>query len=617
MTQQTEPRKNTKLIVAGLIALVLVGLFVAKVLVENKIKAWAREDLSLYEPMLKLESADVGASYLGASVTYKNVVYTMPDLPGMKCVIDKITQEGIDRDTLMGKPGDVSTMNKVTMSGLRMVAEDYAQPLMEIGYYEVADMAFPYRDIKAALLENKGSEDALALIGAMGPILQNAQMKSGAGIMRDFKMNLRQLAMCDIYLGLVTSSGFMELNKDLDGFDGGLDNAAYKTLRVTGDMADGSEFVGTVDSVELKGLKFNYKEMFAALDELSEQADPVKMLVAIIPSLYNYKFDEVVADKLAVSASGITATLDKIYLGPRTLKEQGPNSISDIKVAMGGMDVFSLEAIGLEKMVLSDTIVDFINRPDAYVNDMSMLSKFTKQPLLALSGLAVNNLYIENLDAKGMVKLNNWRSDLSIDKNIKITSKINKFYVSNTGLRQLSMLMMGADESLQDIIGILAMNPQGLTLDSGLAMDFDVQPGTIFYDMGFDLAALDQGSLTFKVNGETAQPTRYESYGPPMLGRLNFAIEDKGVLNTLFKYLSMQGLSDTVEGARDALLDELDAEMTEADPKKAELMQGIRTFLRQGGTLNIDVTARTPTLLDPDDFRDNIDGLTINVSNSK
>lgn len=617
MTNQSTPRKKTKLIIIGIAVLAVLGLFLAKQTVENKIKAWATEDLKLYEPLLKLESAKVEASWLKSSVTYKDVVYTIPDAPGTKFVISEIVMEGIDSDTLMGKPGDISTLDKIGISDMRLYAEDFEQPLMEIGYYEVKDIAYPYRDIRAILMENKGADDIFGVFQAMLPILNASAMKSGAGSMSDFKINLRQAGVADLSLGLVTSSGFRELDPETDGFEGAMDNAAYKNLRISVSNPDGSEILATLDSLEIRGLKFNYKDLIEAFASFDERTDPVTMIMAVMPSLYNYKFDEIRADMFSVSAQGVLFTIDAINLGPRTLKEQGPNSAGNINVVMNGMNVFSLETIGLDKLVLSDTLVDFINRPDEYMQDPELFAEFSENPFAALQGTVMENFHLKNLNVNGLVKLDNWRSDVAIDESIMLTSRFNTLQISNLGLRQASMVMMNSSGS-QDVIGVLAMNPDGLTLDGGLELDLDIDPQTLVYDLAFDMAALEQGALTFALSGMSDQPRYlYQTYGEPLFEDMTITLEDKGVLNNIYKYQAMQGLAADADGARDALVRELDAKITGVGQHEAALLRGLRDFMLQGGKLKINFAPDSPALLDASAIFNNLEAMNVNVTHSK
>lgn len=628
MTNQTEPRKkNTKLIL-GLAALVLVvaGLLTAKIIVENKIKAWAREDLSLYEPMLHLESAQVEASVLWSSVTYKDVVYSIPEAPELKITIEKISEEGLDRDTLMGRPGETSTMDKIAMTNLRMLLAGQELPIMEIGHYEVADVKYPYREIRAALLANKGNEDLDGLLKSLWGTMRTAEMSSGPAAMRDLRVNMRQMDLVDFSLGLLSTSSFRELDPEVDGFDAGVDNILYKDFTLSGNLRNGSELLATLAGIEVKGLKYNYKQMLAALDALENSADPVSMLLEVLPSLYNYQFDECTADKLEVKASGVIFTLDKFRLGPRTLKEQGPNTISGLKMALNGMEIFSLEAIGLDKLVLSDPIVDFLARPKDFLADPSLLEQYSDYPISALRGLALENLYLKNLNVNNMLTLGNWRSDLAIEESVKFDTRLDKLHVSKLAMSQISLLArQDNDLALQNVIGLLAQNPEGLTLDGGMNLDLGLYARTITCDLGFDLDAQNLGAWSMGVEGKTGPPELpYEPYGPMLVDKMEFSVEDKGLLNLFYEYLVMQGFAKNVEDARNNALVILDAELDGVSEPKASLLQAIRGFLSEGGKLGL--VMRPESALPSDDFdlanrlmdeRDDLADLGLSVTYSK
>lgn len=620
MTNPTAPRKKPTKLIIGLVALLVVaaGLIVAKITVENKIKAWAREDLSLYEPLLHLESAQVEASVLRSSVTYKDVVYSIPEAPGLKITIEKISEEGLDRDTLLGRPGETSTMDKIAMTNLRMLLDGQELPLMEIGHYEVADGKYPYRDIRAALLANKGKENLEGLIKSLWGSMQTAEMSSGPAVMRDLRVNMRQMHLVDFSLGLVSTSSFRELDPKVDGYDAAVDNILYKDFTLSGDLRDGSELLATLAGIEIKGLKYNYKQMLAALDALDNSADPISALLEVLPSLYNYQFDECTADKLEVKASGAIFTLDKFRLGPRTLKEQGPNTVSGLKLALNGMEIFSLEAIGLDKLVLSDPIVDFMARPKDFLADPTLLMQYSDYPLTALRGLSLENLYLKNLNVNNMLTLGNWRSDLAIEESIKFDTRLDKLHASKLALSQISMFTMNADELIRDVVGLLAQNPEGLTLDGGMKLDIGVDAQTITYDLGFDLDAQNLGAWTLGVEGKTGPPELpFEPYGPELLSKLELSVEDKGLLNSLYNYMAMRGEAENAEAARESLIERLKTP-ADATAGQANLIRKVSDFLAQGGKLNISLTPKTPLALDDLDLLDVIeDEQVLDVTHSK
>lgn len=613
-TQNT--RKNSKFIILGLVALVVVGLFVYKIVVENKIKAWATEDLSLYEPLLKLESAKIEASYLDASVTYKDIVYSMPDVPTVKITIDKIIQEGLDKDTLMGKPGDTTTLNKMSISGLRMFVESMELPLMEIGHYEVSDMAFPYRDTRAALIANKDNPDHMGLFKAMAPIIEKAQMKSGTSVMRDFKINLRQGEFFDIWLEEATSSGLRSLSRETEGFDAAIDESALKNLQFSAEMPDGSELSSSLESAELKGMKYNYKEMMAALGELNERSDPFAILMAVIPSLYNYKFDSLVMNGLTVNAMGGVFTLDSINLGPRTLKEQGPNLISGMKAVMNGMEVFSLESMGMDKLILSDVIVDFINRPAVYMDDRNLLESISENPFVALDGIKLDNLFVRNLSITGMGTLDNWSSNVNIQDSVNITSKIDKLHVSPMALRQAFMFTGGG--AAMDILGVLASNPDGMLLDSEFFSNVQLEANSVSYELNLNSTIAGQGNIHLNMSGITDEPEySFQTYGEPLLRHLEISIRDDGILANSFNYMSKRGLADSSEGVKAILVQDIDTALPKAAPNEATILRGVRNFVENGGKLDISLKLPTPMHLNDLDTIGSVNDIVLEVINSK
>lgn len=616
MSNQPSSGKNVKFMILGLVAAVFVGLFVAKIVVENQIKERALADLSLYEPMLHLESAKAEASYLSASVTLKDIVYSMPDLPGLTLTIEKVTQEGIDRDTLMGKPGAVSTVKKVGMSNLRMLVKDKEMPVMELGYYEVADMAYPYRDVRAALLAAKGEGDPMSLFKALAPVMQGVELQSGPSLMRDFKMNLAQDGLFDFYLREITASGFKSLNKESDGYDGVLENAMYKGMKITAPLYDGSELLATLDSIEIKNFKYNYKEMLAAISRFDPEGDPFEFLTAILPSFYNYSFEAINMDGLNVAATGVVFSLESVRIGPRTLKEQGPNLASNMKFSVNGSDIFTLEAAGLDKVVLSDMLVRIIQNPAEMIRNEELQALVDENPLVLMDGFRLENLYLKNLNAPEFMNLAAWRGDaaFSADK-VDIASRLDKLYISQQGLQQLAMLsLFFGGASMRDAINFMAMNSEGMTLDSSFDLDMGVQPGRLDYDLKFDLSE-KLGALAFALQGETGPAGPYEAYGAPMLWFMKLRLSDSGILENVFSALAKDGMAEDAAGVRKLLAEELQAEMATAKPGELRLLRGLQTFIRQGGTVIFSLKPKQPIPLEEADIFDGGEELNIEVEN--
>lgn len=595
MSQATSG-KNKKIIIGGLLlVLILAGLFAAKIFVENKIKAWATEDLHLYDPMIKLESADVDASALSCSVIYKNVVYTVPDVPGLRISIEEMTSDGLDWDTLMGKPGDITTMDKTTMKNLQVSMEEAEQPVLEIGYYECKDLSVPYRDIRAALLANKADFNHKTLIKNFLPIISKSNMSVGSSLMRDMKIHLKQAGVADFYIGEAGSSGFEYLDPATTGFEAMLGKAYYKNMKVQASSYSG-EFVGSLDSVEIKGLKYNYKAIMQACANFIEDENPLDLFLEIIPNLYNYAFDELTMDKLAVNFQGVDFTLDSMRFGPRTLKEQGPNAVSGIKVAMLGNSVFELEEIGMTKLVLSDMLVDIINRPKNYVNDKNFAEQLEANPMAMFTGSRLENLYLKNLEAKGYVSLKSWRGDVAAGDALEISSKLEQLQVSQVALKQATVASMYSGiDNLYEILDVLSINPEGLNLDSNLNMLINFLPNMLSYNTSLDITAKGEGHFAMQVSGVTDTPEYYETYGDPLLANLQFVIEDAGAIDHTLNYFVEKGVGESPESIRNGLIIDIDSEIANAEPQEAKMLESIKSFVMEGGKLEITITPQVPT----------------------
>lgn len=374
-----------------------------------------------------------------------------------------------------------------------------------------------------------------------------------------------------------------------------MDEAVYKDFFVDGSI-EGTNFNTSLDSLVLKGFKYNYKALFEALGNIESQQDPTALVPALVQTGYNYEFSEIRAENFNFALPDMKGNfkMASLAFGPRTVREQGPNVASKMSMTFNGMEVFTLDAIGLDKMILSDVMVDFIQNPEAYMKDMNFLMQVMEDPFMLFKGMRMENLYVKNLNAQGMASLANWQADVAMDDTVHIQSKLQSLYLSPMALRQMGMLMYGTGGYGQDILGMLAMRPDGVTADSNFKLDINIAKSSINFDTDFDLTLRQMGSLLFKMAGVTGEPDYYETYGDPLVSNLEISLKDSGILESLYSYMSSQGGASSNAAAKAALLDEVDSQLANADAMEARVLQGLRVFLDQGGRLSIMMQPNRP-----------------------
>ncbi len=585
MSATDKKKSKIKFIILGAVALLAVALFAAKLIIENKAAQRVREDLALLDSFIKLENADVKVSLLSSSITSTNIVYSFADAPGLLLKIGAYTESGVDINTLLGCPGDLTTIDSSVIEKLSVEAKDIEVPLLELEYYEIRDLAYNYRDMRQMLLENKGTGDPLAVISKLMPLL--GDMRTGKDMGRNLKLNAMQLDLFDLNIGSFATSGQSELNKESTGFDMGISNMRMSDITLNGEDAySGAPYDAKLAEVSMHGLKYNYKAMLEALGSYQDNQDPLTLLMAIIPSLYDYEFEKFEMKNLEATYESALFKLASVELGKRTLKEQGPNILRGMSLKYGPMDVFSLEEAGMGKFVLSDRLVDIIKNPSSVMNDNTVLNEFSTQPYNFIKGSKIENFYLKNLNARNMVRLGNWRTDIDLADRANVKSAVAALFISQDALRQLQMITAG-EPGLPHMVGALAEKEGGVTLDADLGVDLLVEKelsGTVTY------ALSEPTLLETKLAADiiTGKPRMYQTYGDPLMRRMEFYIADKGWHDFAMAHDLYGG--NTMSG--------LDEEIAKAKPAHRQLLQAIRAFLKTGGTLQVNMAPLEPIEFD-------------------
>lgn len=594
---QSAPSKK-KLIIIGLIVVVAAALFIAKITIEKTAAERAREDLTLYEPLLVLESADVSASLLSRSIVYTNIAYTMPDAPEITLKIGKMTQKGIDLSTLLGNPGDITSVGSMTMENMSMLVSSLEQPLFEWEHYQVSDFAYPYRDVREVLLKNKGSKDIFKSFSELSSYIGNS--RSGPDMGRNMKINLGQLGAFDFELGSFASSGQTELDAAATGFDMGVSSIRLNDFLLTfEDSWTDMPYMVKLGEFTMRGLKYNYKAMLEAFAEYGERKDPITLLVGIIPSFYNYEFDKVEAKNLVATYDSAMFTLESFELGPRTLKEQGPNIVRNIALKYGPVEAFTLKEIGLDKFILSDRLVEVIKNPGKAINEPAFLNEISSAPYNFLKGIRLENLYIADLKAKSFISVDNWRSDIEFGERINLKSVLRDLYISQDALLQV-LALTSYNYELQEVLGMLSRLRDGVTLNSEFGLSLLVAKA-LDYTASFSLKEASLGDFRMSLEGFTDRAASYQTYGEPMLRKMELFFEDAGIRDVIFEYL-VASYYDTFEDMNDDL-DDLFAELiSESSGVMAEAIKTFQVFMMEGGGIEMILNPVTPVPFEDIDY---------------
>lgn len=618
MTEQTQ-KKQGKLIIIGIIALAVAAFVIFKFsgttqrATEDQLTAWAKDYLKIYEPFIKSESADISVSPATSSVTFKNMVYSVQDVPDTIIKISELSFTEIDYDTVIGNPGETSTMDKITMSGFSVMADQMKLPVIEMAFYEVGDVALPYRALKnfvpaVQAMQQKDAtgysrsareEEVLALLM---PIIANPNAKVGSVAMRDFKINMMQADAFDFRIASYAATGGKLLDRAKDGYDASLQKMTINGITfAVGDYY--SIYKGSLDSFEINDLKYNYKELF---DVLNDTQTPLwqkeqRLMEAMTATLYNYEFSGMAMEKFAFSGEGLNLTIESLKNGPRNLQKQGPDVIKNIRASFEGREVFALEALGVDKIILSDVLVDILKNPHANFESRLMGMAMT-DPFAVLKGLQVDNFYIKNMNVPGYVAIDSWRGDLSCSKTLELKSKLAGLRLSGEALKNLRYITY--DRDIRKIIDTLALNPEGVNLDSSFGINVSPAIKVLSYGINFDIIDKSFGSFAFDITGKTdsADDALGLGFGEPLVEKFSFSVEDFGILDTFFQAYArdMSGYGETVSPVelRKELISELDGNIAFAEGNELKIMQGLRSFLEKGGKFSATFTASQPITMD-------------------
>ena len=166
--------KNFKIGLLAVVVALLVGLFIAKPIIEKNVEQRAEEDLSLFEPWIAMKAEKIEAALFSRSLVYKNLEISVP-LIGFTMQVEDYKYSGIDFMTFLGRPGDLTVIAKVEMLNVvnrldPMVLVGLFYGLgSEVGSSQVFDtgkvekyvldgLSYNYRDLRKIMLENKDKD---------------------------------------------------------------------------------------------------------------------------------------------------------------------------------------------------------------------------------------------------------------------------------------------------------------------------------------------------------------------------------------------------------------------------------------------------------------------------
>jgi hypothetical protein len=611
-------------IVLGLLLLLAVFFFAGKLMLENRAVQRVKEDLALAEPYLILENARVEASLLGRSVTLSDIVYSVPDFPELSVKIASLTAKGMDFATLLGRPGEMSDLDALILEKLEFYLKEAEKPVLEIEYYGLYDIAYNYKGLKAALQESKGSRDARARLAALIPHIKNSRL--GAESLRNLKINLSQLNLFDFALGAYTTSGQTPLNPESNaGFDTGVDNVRLRDLSLSSGAP--VKFSIGLEDFQMLGIKLHYGEIMDVLHKYSmEPSKPEDLLTALLPVVLDYTFERSESKNLRGSINvgeEISFLLDSVEAGPYNLREQGMERLRNLRVEINRKEVFSLEEAGKDKAVLPKTLIDLISNPKAMFEDRATQKKLSEQPYDFFKGLKLENIYLKNmqLHLPFNVSLGLWRTDIDLSDKANFKSLLRDLFLSQQALQQLNYLLYREAGELGEVLSMLGERENGLTLNSDFNLDMLIER-ILEFTLTFALEESSLGEFKFALDALSGPPSPYETYGDPLLRKLELSLADKGFLEAFFRYLANSGEYASPEEARADLLagiEEAEKLFVGENPGIVNLAPALRSFVLEGGSLHFAVNAENPVLMDDleEILLENPGQLTVTVQHSR
>lgn len=587
--------KKKLFIILGLL-LPALALFFVKFRAEREAVRRVMEDLALYEPFLTLEQAEAEVSLLSGRVDVSNVLYSLPDLPGANLKIARLSGLGVDRSTILGNPEEETNADKLVMEGLELTLPDLEKPVLEWGYYEVNDLVLPYRELRRILRERKEArlsagdrQDLASTLSTLIPLA--GRLRSGKEELRNIRLNLMQLAEFDLSVASLESSGQRALDPAKhSGFDLVMDDLRMRNLTVRYNDWSGGEHNSSLGEFRMRGFKMRYQAVLDALSKLcagfDESEDAMRLLGDFISAAGDYSLDRLEYRDLSIDFMFGLLTIESLEAGQRSLREQGPAVLRNLRVSVMQAERFSLEEIGLDRIVLPEKLVALMRDLGGALGSPSSLEhELSEQPYTFLQGLKVENFYLKNANFMQEARLEHWRTDIDLGERAGLKSNLSNLFLSQQNLRFLrSLLLSELDLDLGSTLEEAGAKGGGLSFNAGLNLDMLIAE---LLECTTTFAADSQplGEFKFAMEGSAAKDPS-GGYGPVFLRKLELFLRDSGFLDAFFTGKAAEFRSR--EAAKRHYVETVAAEPNDT-PGVATLRNAVRDFVDKGGSLRVTI----------------------------
>ncbi|MCL1889626.1 MAG: hypothetical protein FWF99_03890 [Desulfovibrionaceae bacterium] len=594
------------------LAALLGGLFLLKHKLESDAEKRVREDLNLLSQAMRLDNAEIKVSLLSSSVDIHNLVYTLNDFPAT-IKIGKLSQKGLDRDTLMGKPGPLSRIDKTVLENLEVFLErtddPLEEPILSCEYYEINNYEYLYRDLRATLKKHQGGSDMRGLFAELLPLMGSST--SGAALGKNFKIQYRHgdgnflmtIAEAD-------SSGISRLLGET-GYDSIIQNARYGKFSFSYSNEHRGDITLRLDEYSLHAYKFSYKEIMDILSGLLQAKEPMEMLAAIFKfGTLHYSMERAsIKNFMGSLAEGVFEaefTVDEITSRNVSHIDRGPEILRNLQVNLNKQKILELEELGLDKTLITGALADLLNDPMHFMN----WEKLLENPYDLFKGTRLENFYLKNMiftpagiNAQPMLTFDLWRTDLDMGDNANFKSQAQNLFLSR---ELLGFAIWGFP---------LPDNMDGLTLDADLNLDVRIADDL---DLVMTLSLNEKSLGSFKLAVDALQDPN-SSFPLPFLRKLELFLADRGFSDILFSYLAWMDDLDDEEEARQMALDKIDETIEDFDgPEQMKRnFLALRALVAEGGSLQLVCSPSRPIPLHALwDFLDDPEDLNLSIKHS-
>ncbi|MCL1916146.1 MAG: hypothetical protein FWG17_05530 [Desulfovibrionaceae bacterium] len=600
-----------------ILAALLGGLFLLKHKLESDAEKRVMDELDLFSQAMRLDNAEVTVSLLSSSIDVRNLVYTLNDFP-VTVKIGKISQKGIDRDTLMGKPGPLSRIDKTVMENLEVFLErtddPLEEPILSCEYYEVNNYEYAHRDFVATLRKHRGGTDVRGLLAELLPLV--ASSTSGANSGRNFRIQYHHGdGNFLMTIAEAESSGISRLIGET-GYDSIIQNARYGKFSFSYSNEYSSSISVRLDEYRLQTYKFSSKEILEILSDLLQAEGSMELLAAILKcGALHYSMEMASMRNFSGScAEGLLEaefTVDEITFHNNSFTESGPELWRNLQVNLNKQKILELEEAGLDKTLITGAfLMDFLRDPMPFMN-WEKLEELLENPYELFKGTRLENFYLKNMtfthpagaNAQPLLTLDLWRMDLDMGDNANFKSQVQNLFLSRELLGFATW-----DVSLPD-------NMDGLTLDADLNLDARIADTL---DLVMTLSLNEKNLGNFKLAVDALQ-AKNSSFPLPYLRKLELFLADRGFSDALFSYLAWMDDLDDPEEARQMILDKIDEAIEDFDG--AEQMKlnflALRALVAEGGSLQLVCSPSRPIpLYALWDFLDDPEGLNLSIKHT-